>query len=196
MAEETTFEELMRRVRAGDGAAAEQLVRRYEPTIRRVVRVRLVDARLQRLFDSMDICQSVFGSFFIHAALGDYDLATPEQLLGLLVTMSRKKVVDQSRRAGAARRDYRRTKEAAAGQEKHWAADDPSPSRQVAGQELLEEFRRRLTDAERQIADRRSAGLNWQEVAAELGGNPEALRKQLARGVERVSRELGLEPEP
>jgi RNA polymerase sigma-70 factor (ECF subfamily) len=196
MADETSFEELMRRVRAGDGAAAEQLVRRYEPTIRRVVRVRLVDARLQRLFDSMDICQSVFGSFFIHAALGDYDLATPEQLLGLLVTMSRKKVVDQSRRAGAARRDYRRTKEAAAGAEKQWAADDPSPSRQVAGQELLDEFRRRLTDAERQIADRRSAGLNWQEVAAELGGNPEALRKQLARGVERVSRELGLEPEP
>jgi RNA polymerase sigma-70 factor (ECF subfamily) len=196
MGEDTSFEELMRRVRAGDGAAAEQLVRRYEPTIRRVVRVRLVDARLQRLFDSMDICQSVFGSFFVHAALGDYDLSTPEQLLGLLVTMSRKKVVDQSRRAGAARRDYRRTKEAAAGREKHWAADDPSPSRQVAGQELLEEFRRRLTDAERRIADRRSAGLSWQEVAAELGGNPEALRKQLARGVERVSRELGLEPEP
>ena len=66
----------------------------------------------------------------------------------------------------------------------------------MAGQELLDEFRRRLTDAERQIAERRSAGLNWQEVAAELGGNPEALRKQLARGVERVSRELGLEPEP
>ena len=122
MADETSFEELMCRVRAGDGQAAEELVRRYEPTIRRVVRVRLVDARLQRLFDSMDICQSVFGSFFIHAALGDYDLATPEQLLGLLVSMSRKKVVDQSRRAGAARRDYRRTKEAAAGQEKHWAA--------------------------------------------------------------------------
>jgi RNA polymerase sigma-70 factor (ECF subfamily) len=196
MGEDTSFEELMRRVRAGDGAAAEQLVRRFEPTIRRVVRVRLLDARLKRLFDSMDICQSVFGSFFVHAALGDYDLSTPEQLLGLLVTMSRKKVVDQSRRAGAARRDYRRTKEAADGQEKLWAADDPSPSRQVAGQELLEEFRRRLTDAERQIADRRSAGLNWQEVAAELGGNPDALRKQLARGVQRVSRELGLEPEP
>src|SRR6516165_10385656 len=111
----------MRRVRAGDGAAAEQLVRRYEPTIRRVVRVRLVDARLQRLFDSMDICQSVFGSFFVHAALGDYDLNTPEQLLGLLVSMSRKKVIDKSRRAGAARRDYRRMTEGTEGQEKHWA---------------------------------------------------------------------------
>jgi RNA polymerase sigma-70 factor (ECF subfamily) len=169
------------------------LVRRYEPTIRRVVRVRLVDARLQRLFDSMDICQSVFGSFFVHAALGEYDLATPEQLLGLLVTMSRKKVVDQSRRAGAARRDYRRIREGSADREKHWAASDPSPSRQVAGAELLEEFRRRLTDEERQIADRRAAGLNWPQVAAELGGSAEALRKQLSRAVERVSTELGLE---
>ena len=64
-------------------------MRRYKPTIRRVVHVRLVDRRLQRLFDSMDVCQSVFGSFFVHAALGDYELSTPEQLLNLLVTMSR-----------------------------------------------------------------------------------------------------------
>jgi RNA polymerase sigma-70 factor (ECF subfamily) len=196
MADETGFEELMRRVRAGDQQAAEELVRRYEPTIRRIVRVRLVDSRLQRLFDSMDVCQSVFGSFFVHAALGDYDLNTPDQLLGLLVAMSRKKVIDQSRRAGAARRDFRRVKEGPADQEKHWAAGDPSPSRQVAGRELLDEFRRRLTEQERQIADRRAAGLNWNQIAAEIGGTPDALRKQLARGVERVSQELGLEEAP
>src|SRR5262249_43594409 len=142
MAEETSFEELMRRIRTGDGAAAAELVRRYEPTIRRVARVRLVDTRLQRLFDSMDICQSVFGSFFVHAALGDFELTTPEQVLGLLVTMSRKKVGDKSRRAKAARRDYRRVKEGAADREKHWAAVGPSPSQEVAGAELLQEFRR------------------------------------------------------
>jgi RNA polymerase sigma factor (sigma-70 family) len=193
MAEETSFEELMRRVRAGDGQAAEELVRRYEPTIRRVVRVRLVDERLQRLFDSMDVCQSVFGSFFVHAALGDYELATPEQLLALLVSMGRKKVIDKARRAGAARRDYRRHSEGAEDREKHWAADDPSPSRQVADRELLQEVRRRLTDAEREIADRRAAGMNWHQIAAELGGTPDALRKQLSRGVDRVSQELGLE---
>jgi RNA polymerase sigma factor (sigma-70 family) len=193
MAEETSFEELMRRVRAGDGQAAEELVRRYEPTIRRVVRVRLVDERLQRLFDSMDVCQSVFGSFFVHAALGDYELATPEQLLALLVSMGRKKVIDKARRAGAARRDYRRHSEGAEDREKHWAADDPSPSRQVADRELLQEVRRRLTDAEREIADRRAAGMNWPQIAAELGGTPDALRKQLSRGVDRVSQELGLE---
>ena len=102
-------------------------MRRYEPTIRRVVRVRLVDTRLQRLFDSMDVCQSVFGSFFVHAALGDYELATPEQLLGLLVSMSRKKVIDKARRAGAARRDYRRHSEGAEDQREALGRRRPQP---------------------------------------------------------------------
>src|SRR5215831_11847068 len=111
MPEESAFQELIRRVRAGDGRAAEELVRRYEPAIRRVVRVRLGDSRLQRVLDSTDIAQSVFGSFFVRTALGQYELNTPEQLLNLLVNMSRKKVIDQVREAGAARRDYRRNRE-------------------------------------------------------------------------------------
>src|SRR5262249_13616623 len=48
------FQDLMRRVRAGDPAAASELVRQYEGEIRRVIRVRL-DARLGRVLDSMDI---------------------------------------------------------------------------------------------------------------------------------------------
>src|SRR5438309_10206244 len=108
MPEDRTFHDLIRRVRAGDQEAAAELVRSYEPAIRRAARVRLVDPRLQRLFDSMDISQSVFASFFVRAALGQYELEKPEQLLKLLVTMSRKKLADHARRETAARRDYRR----------------------------------------------------------------------------------------
>ena len=43
MSEGLSFEELLRRVRAGDQAAARELVQRYEPTIRRAVRFRLSD---------------------------------------------------------------------------------------------------------------------------------------------------------
>ena len=68
--------------------AAAELVRHYEPAIRRAVRVRLVDTRLNRLLDSMDICQSVMASFFVRAALGQYELNTPDQLLRLLATMT------------------------------------------------------------------------------------------------------------
>jgi RNA polymerase sigma-70 factor (ECF subfamily) len=195
MPDEITFPELIARIRAGDSEAAAELVRRYEPTIRRVARVRLGDTRLQRLFDSMDICQSVFGSFFVRTALGEYDLQTPEQVLNLLVTMSRKKVVDQTRRAGAARRDFRRVKPSA-GQEERWAASEPSPSEQVAGAELLVEFRKRLTEEERSLADARASGQDWNQIAAERGSSPEALRKQLSRAIDRVSQALGLEETP
>ena len=194
MSEDTTFQDLIRRVRAGDSQAAAELVRLYEPTIRRVARVRLTDSRLQRVFDSQDVCQSVLGSFFVRAALGEYDLETPEQLLNLLVAMSRKKVIDQTRRARAARRDIRRVETGA--QEQQRAAPGPSPSQEVAGRELLQEFRRRLSEEERRLADARAAGRDWNQIAAEHGDSPEALRKRLTRAVDRVAQELGLEEAP
>jgi RNA polymerase sigma factor (sigma-70 family) len=190
MAEEKPFELLMRRVRSGDDEAAAELVRRYEPTIRRVARVRLADIRLQRLFDSMDICQSVLGSFFVRAALGQYELQTPEQLLNLLVSMCRRKVADAVREAGAARRDYRREQEGE--QEVQAVASGATPSQEVAGAELLVEFRKRLSVEERQLAEQRAAGLEWNEIAAQRGDSPEALRKQLTRAIDRVVQELGL----
>jgi DNA-binding CsgD family transcriptional regulator len=63
----------------------------------------------------------------------------------------------------------------------------------VAGQELLTRFRQSLSDEERQLADLRSQGLSWADIAARLGGTAQARRMQLARAVERAARELGLE---
>jgi RNA polymerase sigma-70 factor (ECF subfamily) len=190
--ERNVFRDLITRVRAGDEEAARELVRLYEPTIRRTVRVRLVDPRLRRLLDSMDVCQSVFGSFFVRAALGQYDLEDPQQLLKLLVSMSRKKLIDYERRERAARRDVRRDRGAAA-IEYGLAAEEPSPSHEVAARELLHEFRRRLSPEERLLVEQRAQGRDWAGIAAEQGGSPEALRKQLGRAVDRVARELGLD---
>jgi RNA polymerase sigma-70 factor (ECF subfamily) len=140
----------------------------------------------------MDICQSVFASFFVRAALGQYELDRPEKLLKLLVDMSRKKLIDRAREEGAARRDYRRT-----GQREHdvgeLAATEPTPSREVAGRELLREFRTRLSDDERLLADQRASGRDWAAISADHGGSPEALRKRLSRAVDRVAREMGLD---
>ena len=63
MVDAGAFRELMVRVRAGDDAAALEIVRQYEPLIRREVRLRLEDPRLRRALDSMDVCQSVLASF-------------------------------------------------------------------------------------------------------------------------------------
>lgn len=191
MAEET-FADLMTRVRAGDDRAAADLVRRYEPEVRREVRFLLRDPFLRRAFDSMDICQSVMGSFFLRAALGEYDLGKPEDLIRLLVSMTRNKVVDATRRQRAQRRDHRRATSLEAVE---LQSATPTPSQIVEGRELLAAFRQRLSDEERQLADLRAAGREWADIAREVGGTPDARRKQLTRAVARVSRELGLEDE-
>jgi RNA polymerase sigma factor (sigma-70 family) len=189
---DATFLELIRRVRAGDQEAAAELVRAYEPAIRRTVRVRLKDTRLRRQFDSMDVCQSVLASFFVRAALGQFDLERSEQLLGLLSAMVRNKVAARAAHEGADKRDYRRTSaglDAAAGVE----IPTPPPDGRLETQELLEKARRRLSEEERRLLDLKASGLEWADIAAQLGGTPDALRKKLTRAVDRVARELGLE---
>jgi RNA polymerase sigma factor (sigma-70 family) len=185
-----TFSDLITRVRAGDDAAATDLVRRYEPEIRREVRFLLRDPFLRRSFDSMDICQSVMGSFFLRAALGEYDIGRPEDLIRLLISMTRNKVVDATRRQRAQRRDHRRATSLDAVDVE---AVTPSPSKVVEHRELLAALRGKLNDEERQLADLRAQGREWADIAAEVGGTPDARRKQLSRAIERVSRELGLD---
>lgn len=187
---EATFPELIQQVRAGEERAAAELVRRYEPEIRREVRFLLRDPFLRRSFDSMDICQSVMGSFFLRAALGEYDLDRPEDLIRLLISMTRNKVVDATRRQRAQRRDHRRSTSLDAVEV---AARVPTPSQVVEGRELLAAFRDRLSDEERQLADLRALGREWADIAREIGGTAEARRKQLTRAIARVSRELGLD---
>jgi len=192
MSDALSFEELLRRVRDGDQEAAHELVQRYEPAIRRAVRFRLSDSRLGRLLDSMDICQSVLASFFVRAAVGEYDIQQPEQLLKLLVAMARNKLATQARAQKRQRRDYRRV-EPGGLDEAQLAASQTSPSLDVAGQELLEEAQRLLSPDERKLAELRREGLEWTAIAERLGGNPETLRKQLARAVDRVVQQLHLD---
>jgi DNA-directed RNA polymerase specialized sigma24 family protein len=194
MRDDTPFADFIRRIRAGDAQAAAELVQRYESVIRVEVRHRLSDPRLRRLFDSLDISQSVLASFFLRAASGQYELDQPAQLVKLLVGMTRKKVAFQARKQRALRRDNRRLE--ALNPETHdVAATDPNPSQVLIHQELLESFRQRLSAEERQLAELRAQGRDWAEIATLLGGTAQARRKQLARAVERAAKDLGLEEE-
>jgi RNA polymerase sigma factor (sigma-70 family) len=192
MTEENTFLDLIRRVRAGDGDAAAELVQRYEPAVRRAVRMQLRDPRLRRLLDSTDICQSVLASFFFRAASGQYDLDRPEQLSRLLFVMARNKLISQARKPQVVRRETRLPRRGAL-DDQVLLAPAPSPSQQAAWRDLLEQVHRRLSEEERRLVDRRVQCQEWSEIAAELGGNPETLRKKLARALDRVARHLGLD---
>lgn len=183
------FRDAVRRVRAGDELAAAELVQKYEPLIRREVRLHLDDSHLRRMFDSMDIAQSVLASFFVRAAAGEYDLDDPAQLAALLVKMTRNKLASAARKHYRSCRDMRKT-----GHDEDVLRSIPSADRhqsaeeEIANAELLQCLREELTAEERQIAALRADGRSWHEVAAALGGSAQSRRMQLTRGVERAAR--------
>jgi RNA polymerase sigma factor (sigma-70 family) len=192
MPPDPSFDELIRRVGAGDDQAAARLVRDFEPAVRRVLRARLrTNTRARGEFDSMDICQSVMANFFVRAAAGQFDLKEPDDLIKLLLTMTRNKVAEKMRRQHRQRRDSRRT--VGGVEELALAGQDPSPSRVLAGKELLEEVRQRLGEDDRRLVELRNQGLGWEEIAASLGGTAGARRNQLARALDRVASELKLD---
>jgi RNA polymerase sigma factor (sigma-70 family) len=191
MSQEQAFLDLMRRVRAGDQAACAELVREYGPHIRRAARLRL-PPRLAAVCDGSDVCQAVFGSFFVRAGLGQYDLRAPEQLVRLLSTMARNKALKGLGREYAERRDARR-RDGQPVEGRDVADPAPSPSQQVAYRELIDKAHALLSPADRQVAELLNGGLTWAEVAAKIGGTPEALRKRHERALKEVARQLGLD---
>src|SRR5207253_2249600 len=114
-----------------------------EPAIRVVVHVQLADPALRRLFDSTDVCQSVLASFFTRVALGQFDLDTPAQLVKLLKTMTRHRLINYAQKHHAAMRDCRRVV-GDLSDEGGYVDPGPEPSEVVANQELLHEVRSRL----------------------------------------------------
>jgi RNA polymerase sigma factor (sigma-70 family) len=187
--QEQSFERLLARVRAGDEEAATVLVRKYESALERVVRLRLVDRRLQKVVGVSDICQSVMKSFFVRMALGQYDLKKPQDLLKLFAVMARNKIADQARRKDVERQgppavplDEEQPTEIPSAQ--------PSPSRLLEIHQLARDARAKLSPELRELVELRAEGLQWGEIAARVGGNPEALRKRVTRATDLIAAAL------
>lgn len=191
----TDFDEFIRRVRQGDREAAEQLVRHFEPEIRVEVRhwLRFRDPRLRRVFDSMDICQSVLSDFFARSALGDFDLSDPSHLVRLLVGMTSNKVAERVRHYQRSKRDVRAVMPLDVGAMNPSTTAD-APDRIAAARELLSRCRGLLDATERRLADMRSNGEDWKTIAATVGGTADARRKQFHRAINRIIAHLGGDP--
>ncbi|MDB5390203.1 MAG: DNA-directed polymerase specialized sigma subunit, sigma24 [Planctomycetaceae bacterium] len=192
MAQTDDFSEFIARIRDGDGEAAAELVRRFAPLVRREVRFRMEDRRLQRGFDSEDVCQSVLASFFVRTAAGQFEFDCPERLAGLLVQITRNKLAASARAQTRQKRDHRRV---SGGPEDlnqiEMAA--PSPSGIAINRELLERFHTLLDTEERQLVNFRTEGLSWVQITQEMGGTADSRRVQYNRAVKRAVKALGLD---
>jgi RNA polymerase sigma-70 factor (ECF subfamily) len=190
-----TFADLIGRVRAGDEEAATELVRACEPHIHRAIRQPMRYYGLNRVLESTDISQAVLAAFFRRRVVFRVHLKDPQQLLRLLVRMARHRIMDEVRKQQAGCRDRRRVDaNRAAPLEEDIAETGASPSKIVAGKELVVEIFRRLSTEERLLAELRTSGCDWASIGRMRGATPESLRKRLARAMERVGHQMGLGP--
>jgi RNA polymerase sigma-70 factor (ECF subfamily) len=176
----------------GDQDAAAEIVRQFEPLILREIRLRLEDSRLRQECDTMDVSQSVLKSFFARAVAGEFSMEDPRQLLALLLTMARRKVVTRARHEHRQKRDRRRLDVNGAAEFDAIPNRDPSPSAIVADAEFVAHARKLLSPDERQIADLRANSCSWKDVASRMGGTAQSRRVQFSRAVDRVTIQLGL----
>lgn len=182
------FNELIRGVEAGDREAANELVRLYEPEIRRAARLRLTDPEMRRLCDSMDIAQSVFGRFFSRVEQADYRINSPEDLLALLTQIARNRIIDEHRSQQTQKRGGSRSiVELNAGDV---AGTQPGPHTESFTKELVELARSNLSAEELQLLDRRIEGASWEEIAEATGDSVDAVRKRLERALQRARQKM------
>lgn len=177
------FAELIRLAAAGDATAIWELVARYEPHVRKVVR-RYLDFPLRTRFDSTDFAQAVWTS--VLRRRGNWSqITTPGQWIALLSAMARNKVASEHRRQRAQRRSVDRETPLdvpAAGEGAVLAdARAATPSQVAIARERWQTLVAGLDDVQRRVVSLRLAGATYDEIAAALRISERTARRLIDR---------------
>jgi DNA-directed RNA polymerase specialized sigma24 family protein len=177
------LQEFLAKIQGGDDCAVEAMLREWDPFLRRVIRLRLLDGRLRRAVDTSDILQSLLKDFLRRPGAGEPSEASPAELSAYLAAAVRHKV--QTR--------WRKERRHAGSLPEEWepASLEPDVGKRVEDRDLVEAIRSRLDESTRSLLDLRAQGLTWQDVAARVGGGADALRMRVNRAVAAVLTELG-----
>jgi DNA-directed RNA polymerase specialized sigma24 family protein len=195
MLDAPVFRDLIDRVRRRDEQAIQELMRVYGHHLERAARAQLLGMRGKLNLSAEDVAQAVFVRLFDRLGRGQLELVGSAELIKLLNVLTRNCVLDEYRKEHTRRRHSRRVEDPTSEDHILSAAVAPTstPSMIVADAELDRELRRRLSPEELYLAEQRSVGRPWDDLATELGSQPDALRKRLHRAMSRVFRELELE---
>ncbi|GIW89541.1 MAG: hypothetical protein KatS3mg108_3865 [Isosphaeraceae bacterium] len=169
------------RIQAGDEDAARELLRRYEPEVRLVVR-RQLPRLLRSRFDSLDFLQSVWGSFFHQVRQGTAQFEDSHHLIAFLASVARNKVVDEFRHSGSHRRDVRREVslwEPGSDQPRDLPSESATPSQLAEARDALEQLRHLVPESRRPILDLKADGLSSREIGDRLGLSERTVQRVL-----------------
>ena len=184
------FLDLLARVRGGDESAAAELVQRYERAVLRSVRSRL-GKNMRSAMDSMDVMQSVHRSLLTGLKNERFQLATPQQLIGLAVVMVQRKVARHWRQLkrcpaiGDRSSDFRPSTVL-----ETLASDESTPSEIATANDLLDQLLLQLDEFDRQLVRLKLDGHSSVESATILRREPAFIRMRWSR-LRQILRERG-----
>jgi RNA polymerase sigma factor (sigma-70 family) len=175
------FAELMVRLESGSSDAAWELIDRYSSHVLRYVR-RNMHYRLRSKFDSQDFVQMVWASFF-RDPNQIKGLANPGQLIGLLASMARNKVISEVRRRlhSQNRSVMRETNLDTPDASVELFAKDPTPSSIAIARERWHQLVDHQPPHVKTIVERRLAGMTFQDIASELGLHERTVRRTIEK---------------
>jgi RNA polymerase sigma factor (sigma-70 family) len=186
------FTDHLRQLRMLNPETVDDFWKRYEPYIRRTLRFRIARASLQQAADSVDVCQSVFGSLLLRLNAGEYELASEDDLRKLLVAIANNKFLMLVRRESASKRSRRNTKSIASSPEPVCGHSE-DPGARMMHEELVNEVSRRMSSQELELFRMRQEGISWEEIGEILKEDSRVLCKRYSRALKRVEVEMGLE---
>jgi DNA-directed RNA polymerase specialized sigma24 family protein len=186
------FDDLIRRLQAGDDQAATALVQDFEPAMRGAVQAWLIGSPWRRLLHPQDICQIVWAHFFQRLRTAQFQLDGPGRLAQLLKVMARNHLAKEIDRLRARRRGGHLTQQFEAC-EQFFIDPRPDPSQTVMSDEFLRRLRSLLSADEWRLAEYRAGGRKWADIAVEFGETADTLRVRIARAGRRVARHLCLD---
>jgi DNA-directed RNA polymerase specialized sigma24 family protein len=173
MSEANSFADFLAGLRAKDDAVTKRFVQVYSPIILGVIDRRLSQLGLSSVLDPEDIVQEVFARFFAQA-VQQSDLASWDDLVRLLTTMTLNVLRSEYRRAHRIRRGGGKQAKVPADLEAILAlGGEPSGDLQI--EDEIEQIKKLLSEQEWNLAWARASGKTWEEIAAESGQKADTL---------------------
>lgn len=177
------FDALMRDVMAGSEAAAQQLFKDYEPLLLHAIRRRL-NKHIRSKFDSLDIAQDVWASFFAEIP-EKRQFESPEHLMAFLTTLAKNKVVDTTRHTLMTQKRNPNREQSLDDSQRfdkaNLAGPQATPSQIVMSQEEWSAFLRRQPLVYRRVFILMVEGKTATEIADELHIDAKTVRRIMAR---------------
>lgn len=182
--------EFLKRIQAGDEAAARELLIRFEAEVRLVVR-RQLPKLLRSRFDSLDFLQSVWGSFFRRMRSSPTEFEDSRHLVAFLSRAAKNKVIDEYRRAASRKHDMHREESlwSDGSRPKDVAASIDSPSEIAQAREVFGRLRELVPEERRSILEMKAEGLSSKDIGERLGISERTVQRVIEDLRRRVEKE-------